>query len=495
MSSSGLNSPGSGQAAPNSNLGSRLRKPVPPQPSLPAAVSSSSSSFNNSNSAYGNYYSKSVVAAGGNVAQGVVNDKSKGSDEIDNLLQFGHDQEAGRGPNFEKFNTASDDDEDDDDDVGNLERQQRRYDKARVQSSRELVVGVTYRFMINFKRFLNSLALLSTCVDNNVPTRRSWRGWLKRLIAALSAIATICTFFVMFRTSAGGGEYKSNGGDGNVTFTGGKGEVKSHLNSAKVLPPLDDLEPHPAGRVNYATLKNLVITPCHATLSFKDCSSFEDFLTDECWALLPYQLNSGLPQAAVGHVKKSIELANEDVSSLLVFSGGQTRAVSGGIAEGSSYYILADVLNLWGSGSVRERSITEDHARDSMENLINSICRFKQITGAYPEVIKVVGFTFKRDRFVHLHRRSVRWPEEKFFYYGLDPSSDTGFSLSKSAAGEYRNSYLPFTSDPYGCSPFLAGKKAGRDPFKRGGIEHCDDMMELITFCGGHVFDGVLPWD
>ena len=62
-----------------------------------------------------------------------------------------------------------------------------------------------------------------------------------------------------------------------------------------------------------------------------------------------------------------------------------------------------------------ERVVSEEFARDSYENLLFSICRFHEVTGRYPDKITVVGFGFKTRRFVDLHRKAVRFPEDKFF--------------------------------------------------------------------------------
>jgi hypothetical protein len=56
---------------------------------------------------------------------------------------------------------------------------------------------------------------------------------------------------------------------------------------------------------------------------------------------------------------------------------------------------------------------TEEHARDSFENLLFSICRFYELTGNYPESITVVGFEFKKERFIKVHRAAARYAIEK----------------------------------------------------------------------------------
>jgi hypothetical protein len=88
------------------------------------------------------------------------------------------------------------------------------------------------------------------------------------------------------------------------------------------------------------------------------------------WFLLDYQKKQGLPAAIVAHIKAGIHAAAEDPKSLLIFSGGETRAQTGPETEGASYYRIADAMNLWPSSSgLRARTITEEFARDSFENL------------------------------------------------------------------------------------------------------------------------------
>lgn len=137
---------------------------------------------------------------------------------------------------------------------------------------------------------------------------------------------------------------------------------------------------------------NLIIVAGHSVII--DPSNIHNAHFDESvWYLLPFQHNQGLPQAIVGHVLKGIYEAAKDVSSLLILSGGETRANTGPVNEGSSYFSVADSLNLWdlalqskvglfdgaenasslallpGFQTVRARTVTEEFATDSFENL------------------------------------------------------------------------------------------------------------------------------
>ena len=62
---------------------------------------------------------------------------------------------------------------------------------------------------------------------------------------------------------------------------------------------------------------------------------------------------------------------------------------------------------------------TEDPALDSFQDVLFFIARFRELTGAYPTRIAVVGHDFKRRRFERLHRLALRWPKFRFTYIGI----------------------------------------------------------------------------
>jgi hypothetical protein len=112
---------------------------------------------------------------------------------------------------------------------------------------------------------------------------------------------------------------------------------------------------------------HLIIVAGHSvTIS----GQLEDADRDESdWYLLDYQIGKGLPAAIVAHIQAGIAEASKDPRSLLVFSGGETRGVAGPETEGASYFRVADAMRLWPSDTTRARTVTEDFARDSFENL------------------------------------------------------------------------------------------------------------------------------
>lgn len=78
-------------------------------------------------------------------------------------------------------------------------------------------------------------------------------------------------------------------------------------------------------------------------------------------------------------VEKGVEAAGRDGESLLLFIGGEPQ----------SYWAVAESKGWFGKDDVRSRALTEEHAKDSFENLLFSVCRFRELTGSYPQNITV----------------------------------------------------------------------------------------------------------
>mmetsp|Transcript_22555 Transcript_22555/g.55824 ORF Transcript_22555/g.55824 Transcript_22555/m.55824 type:complete len:172 (-) Transcript_22555:74-589(-) len=167
-------------------------------------------------------------------------------------------------------------------------------------------------------------------------------------------------------------------------------------------------------------------------------------------------------------------------------------------SEGPSYVYAADAMNMWPQGSnVRARVATEEYALDSFQNLLFSICRFKEVTGRFPRKISVVSFTFKRRRFETLHAPAIRWPANQFSYLGVNPPPSTGFNLEKSSQGELQNAAKPFEVDPYGCGGVLRKKRLERNPFYRTPPYplSCPEMQDILSWCGPDLIPTTMvPW-
>mmetsp|Transcript_1408 Transcript_1408/g.2106 ORF Transcript_1408/g.2106 Transcript_1408/m.2106 type:complete len:326 (-) Transcript_1408:378-1355(-) len=238
--------------------------------------------------------------------------------------------------------------------------------------------------------------------------------------------------------------------------------------------------------------KDLIVVAGHSVFTGANFEDADDFKSP--WILMSYQ-EKQLP-AFLNHIRAGVEIAANNEKALLVFSGGETRLEGGPRSEAQSYWWVADAHGWFGKpSSVRDRAVTEEHARDSFENLLFSICRFKEVVGSYPETITVISFTFKKQRFETLHREAIRWPSDKFHYVGVDV--DQNHPMPQDVYdGEKKNSLIPFKKDPYGCQGVLALKKSTRNPFKKqiSYPKGCPDIAGLFNHCDETLYEGPLPW-
>ncbi|KAL0097316.1 hypothetical protein J3Q64DRAFT_1693730 [Phycomyces blakesleeanus] len=251
-------------------------------------------------------------------------------------------------------------------------------------------------------------------------------------------------------------------------------------------PPLPDL--------NHA-----IIVAGHAIYSGPP--DFNSVTQDDYWILESFQKNGQVP-TFIQHIDRGLVAAEKDPESLLIFTGGQTRPLAGPRSEAQSYWEIAEILSTkninFTQQNLMDRVVTEEFARDSQENLLFSLCRFSEITGQYPSRVTVIGFEFKRKRFLDIHRASVRYPIERFEYIGIDPPYNPG-GVSEWITGEELNSYGPFQNDIYGCRDGLRQKKLDRNPFRRRNAYRysCPALVDLLNHCptNNKIFDGPLPWD
>jgi len=218
---------------------------------------------------------------------------------------------------------------------------------------------------------------------------------------------------------------------------------------------------------------------------------------DSKWYLLSYQRDHDVPENLVAHIRRGVEVAAKDPKSLLLFSGGQTRADAGPRSEAQAYFFVAEHFRWFGHPEVAARAGTEEFARDSFENLLFSLCRFAELTGAYPRRSTVVSFDFKQRRFRDVHRAALRFPAESFAYEAMPPTTSR-FDVPAALAGEAAT-VAAFQRDPYGCGDSsLAAKRLERDPFRRGAGPYrgrsCPRLDALLAHCGPALFNGSLPW-
>ncbi|KAG7090942.1 hypothetical protein E1B28_010014 [Marasmius oreades] len=251
-------------------------------------------------------------------------------------------------------------------------------------------------------------------------------------------------------------------------------------------------------RRQFEGLDHLIVVPGHAIWIG---SKAEDRFNDDLWTLESYQKQGGRPEAFFKHISKGVELANEDNSSLVVFSGGQTRP-SSTTTEGESYLRLALQANLFRTSIPNQplRATTENYALDSYQNFLFSIARFQEYTGHYPRQITIVGYEMKRKRFEELHRAALRWPNDRFQYVGINLNRDEDAVVAE--MGENLNGFLPYSRDLYGCHSELLLKRKARNAFSRFHPYHTSspELRQLMDWCphdgdATALFTGPLPWD
>lgn len=240
----------------------------------------------------------------------------------------------------------------------------------------------------------------------------------------------------------------------------------------------------------FPKLRNLVMVAGHSIYTSSSCEQIDK---EDSWFLESYQKNPGQASTFVAHIKEGIESAARDDEALLLFSGGETRKDAGPRSEAQSYWMVAESKGWFGNREkVRWKALTEEHARDSFENLLFSVCRFRELTGSYPQNITVVGYDFKKERFVNLHRSAIGFPEARFFYLGTSAATTSRQAALKGEALVRTQ----FEHDPFACLGSLRRKKIGRDPFHRS-IPYpngCPEIEALFSYCGSVTYPGSVPW-
>ncbi|KAH3676023.1 hypothetical protein WICMUC_002319 [Wickerhamomyces mucosus] len=216
-----------------------------------------------------------------------------------------------------------------------------------------------------------------------------------------------------------------------------------------------------------SNIRHLIIVPGHGI--FKGTNEGQN---SSDWHLESFQIEGLDHLIFIEHIKKGIEILNSDLSnSTLIFTGGQTKFRAGPISEALSYYQVAERLGLI-TDENQNRINLEEYARDSFENVLFSISRFHEIHQNYPQKITIIGFEFKRSRFLDHHL-----PTLKFFnveYIGFDPippyeenSKELIEYNSDLKNSEYQFAVKLFQIDPLGIQDKLGGKRLIRNPFKR----------------------------
>lgn len=235
---------------------------------------------------------------------------------------------------------------------------------------------------------------------------------------------------------------------------------------------------HPTHQFVYAKLSNLIVVPGHAVYVGHQASHATHI---DHWKGTFQAGYRGHDEARLytEHVRAGVDALAKDTHALLLFSGGQTREEVGPFSEAQSYWYLAEQYDWFGHLQVRERASTEDFARDSFENLLFSLHRYRQCTDHLPSRIVIYGFAFKEERY-QKHFEAIKSNAAaldvagiscSFSYRGVnDPPyyrlhGLLGGNGSLQGEADVREA---FDACPLGDSGELLKKRIGRDPFCRG---------------------------
>jgi len=134
-------------------------------------------------------------------------------------------------------------------------------------------------------------------------------------------------------------------------------------------------------------------------------------------------------------------------STLIAFSGGTTDAEYPELSEAATYLTaLQDWAKIIGyelpEDKLKRSVIVEDMATDSYQNVLFSVLQFRRRTGHYPTLLTIVTDAFKSERFLDLHGKALKWPEEEIKVLGINPSFSKA-ELESTTAGERTNGYGP----------------------------------------------------
>lgn len=212
-------------------------------------------------------------------------------------------------------------------------------------------------------------------------------------------------------------------------------------------------------------MDELIILPCHSIWHGGETLG----QSRSEWSLVPFQIEGEDHLCFIDHIRRSLDLLEKKANATLIISGGQTKPEIQ-LSESQSYYNLAEAILPALIAKLADRISVEEFARDSMENVIFLMCRFFELHGQYPQRVTVVGFEFKRSRFLQHHFKALSYPPENVLYVGNSPTppediADAYFEdLNKS---EYKYAVKLFEADWFGVGESLNSKKLSRNPFNR----------------------------
>ena len=278
---------------------------------------------------------------------------------------------------------------------------------------------------------------------------------------------------------------------GRGYFSGNKPAIRGVPGAVKVMPVMRKSVVDRATPSSVNDVDELIVVPGSAVYAASNFLSAKD---ESNWALGAHQLVEGAAKTFLEHMEIGVREAAKRPRALLIFSGGKTSREAGALSEASSYWQVSRAFDWFGaSADVEYRSFTEEHARDSFENVLFSMCRFFELTRKFPTKITVVGLQVKRERFEKFHLKALGYPMSNFTYIGTKGMND-----SELEEGEVKLR-AAYARDPYGCRGELARKRLQRDPFNEGApyssqVKILSPLWLHMNTCSQRLYTGSLPW-
>lgn len=258
--------------------------------------------------------------------------------------------------------------------------------------------------------------------------------------------------------------------------------------------------------------KHLIMVPCHSIWK-SDFNIMEGEMpnlgqSSKHWFLAPFQYEGNDHITFIKHgLRAIVEYIDNYAESIVLFSGSRTKKDAGPVSEAQSYFLLMwkivkfidqndglsklpnafddEIVNLLEQISkfIKKTGLTvdeiftsgainnEEYALDSFENLCYSICRFNEITNSFPQKISIIGFGFKKERFIKYHAKAIDIPPRMIEYISIEPKplNYTKDQLEAYFADvqemENKNALKLFQMDWYGQKYPLFDKKQNRNPY------------------------------
>lgn len=285
---------------------------------------------------------------------------------------------------------------------------------------------------------------------------------------------------------------------------------------------------------------NLIIVPCHSIWKLNSLPPKNLGQSADQWHLAPFQYEGNDHLAFIKHgLRAIVELLKEYNRSILLFSGSQTKKDAGQISEAQSYVFLmrniidyskdnlnrlpgefdeeirryiTQIFTLMKENKLSVNDLftncsmnTEEFSLDSLDNLLYSICRFHEISNQYPKDISIIGFGFKKERFIKYHAHVIDFPKSHINYISIEPKP-LNYSIDQLdkyfkdlTVMEGRNAINLFAKDWYGIRSPLSDKKQSRNPYCR--VPNYELLKEINLDCSSddnsyfheHI-KGKMPW-